>query len=432
MSALDFDVSIHGDQLQKDIDGVNRRIKGMTQGITNEGKNIDSVFKNIGIGIGAYFSTQAISSFLQEMVKVRGEFQKFEAVLTNTLGGDKIKSSGLLKGLAEFAANTPYQLTDITENFIKLANQGIILTREELTKLGDVAAVTGKPFGQLSEAIMDVNNTERWKEFGMRVTTEGEKVTMSFRGQRIEFERTIEGAKNAIAKIGSMDGVAGTMSVISKTLLGQISNLQDAWDAMLNEMGKSGEGVFSGVIAGASALVTNYKLFVEILGSMIAVYGAAKVASIMYNTIMVESTVLKGYTTVATKSLITAEQLHELWIKRVAAAQLWLNKTMFANPYVLVAASVVAVVGAMVMLNKQFERSIDAQRRFNDQTKNLDENYQTRIDKAKELMGTLKDETKAESERLKALKELQEIYPSIFANMDLQSGKLTDLAEKTK
>jgi hypothetical protein len=62
---------------------------------------------------------------------------------------------------------------------------------------------------------MDINNPERWKEFGARIQTEGEKVAITFRNQRVEFERTIEGAKNAIAQLGTMKGVEGTIEVIS-------------------------------------------------------------------------------------------------------------------------------------------------------------------------------------------------------------------------
>ena len=66
MTALNFDARIHGDQLQRDIDGVNAKIKGMTSGIAKEGENIDSIFKKIGIGIGAYFGIQQVASFVKE------------------------------------------------------------------------------------------------------------------------------------------------------------------------------------------------------------------------------------------------------------------------------------------------------------------------------------------------------------------------------
>jgi hypothetical protein len=432
MSALDFDVRIHGDQLPKDLEAINRRIKGMTQDITKEGQNIDSVFKKVGAGFATYFTTQAIGNVLTEMVSVRGEFQKFEAVLTNTLNGDNVKANGLLSMISDFAANTPFQLTEITEGFIKLANQGVMQTSSELTKLGDFAAVTGKPIGQLYEAIMDINNPERWKEFGARVTTEGEKVAISFRGQKVEFDRTVEGAKNAIAQLGSMDGVAGTMSVISKTLVGQISNLQDAWDQMLNKLGQSNEGVFSGMITGATSLVNNYERVLEIIGAMVGVFGAAKTAAVVYNLVMTEQAAVTAMVASSNGVFTRSLAMQYLWTERVQKAQAMLNKSMLSNPYVLAAAAIVGLVAGLVILNRRFEESIDAKRKYDEQTKSLDEGYKNRIDNANSLIETLKSETTAEGKRVEALRQLQELYPNLFKNIDIHNAKMQLTSETTK
>ena len=50
---------------------------------------------------------------------------------------------------------------------------------DAMKKMGDFTNTVAKPFDQLTEAILDINNPERWKEFGVRVQTEGNKVKLS-------------------------------------------------------------------------------------------------------------------------------------------------------------------------------------------------------------------------------------------------------------
>lgn len=432
MSALLFDARINSDQLNKDVARVNSTIRDMTDDIKTEGNKMEGLFAKIGAGIASYFAVGSLSNFAQEMVRVRGEFQKFEAVLTNTLDGDNVRASSLLEGLSEFAAKTPYQLQDITENFVKLANQGIVLTQQELTKLGDFAAVTGKPIGQLFEAIMDINNPERWKEFGARIQTEGEKVAISFRGQRIEFERTIEGAKNAIAQLGTMKGVEGTMEVISKTLQGQISNFQDAWDRMLNDLGKANEGTFAGLIGGATSLVQNYETVIDSIKGLVVTLGAAKAAQIVYNAVLAEQAAVNALVVQSNGFLVASDARAVLWKTRLVTAQQALNKSMLANPYVLAVAGITAMIAGLMAITKHIDQTVDAQRRFNEHSEEQNKIYEKRQTAVNKLLDTLRDEKKAEEDRLKALQDLQTLYPAIFSNLDLHSLKLSDLAIKER
>lgn len=432
MSALLFDARINSDQLNKDVAQVNSTIRDMTDDIKTEGNKMEDLFAKIGAGIASYFAVGSLSDFAQEMVRVRGEFQKFEAVLTNTMDGDNVRASSLLEGLSEFAAKTPYQLQDITENFVKLANQGIVLTQQELTKLGDFAAVTGKPIGQLFEAIMDINNPERWKEFGARIQTEGEKVAISFRGQRIEFERTVEGAKNAIAQLGTMKGVEGTMEVISKTLQGQISNFQDAWDRMLNDLGKANEGTFAGLIGGATSLVQNYETVIDSIKGLVVTLGAAKAAQIVYNAVLAEQAAVNALVVQSNGFLVASDARAVLWKTRLAAAQQALNKSMLANPYVLAAAGIAAMISAMMVMNREFKNSIDARKRVAEFDREEKKNSEERIQKYNDLIAAVRDESKAEADRLQSLNELQRLYPAIFANLDLNAAKMYDIAAATK
>jgi hypothetical protein len=157
----------------------------------------------------------------------------------------------------------------------------VVLTRDQMTKIGDVAAVLGKPFSQLNEAILDINNPERWKEIGVKAQTVGDKVRLSFKGQTVEVERTEKGVLKAIEAFGKMEGVAGTMAVISETLQGKISNLGDAWDQMFIKIGQSTGGVLGSIVEMLSSTVSWFTRNLDVIGSVVRSLGLATAAYLL-------------------------------------------------------------------------------------------------------------------------------------------------------
>lgn len=205
--------------------------------------------KKVGAAVAAAFTIDALIGFGKQVLAVRGEFQKFEAVLTNTLGS-KSEAQKALKQIQAFAATTPFSVRELTESFVKLASQGFRPTTNELRNLGDLAASTGKSFDQLTEAIIDaqVGEFERLKEFGIRAQKEGDNVRFTFKGVQTQVKFTNQSIRDYILALGDLEGVQGATAAISETLGGKISNLGDSWDTLLNTLGGQTEGVFSTAI----------------------------------------------------------------------------------------------------------------------------------------------------------------------------------------
>jgi hypothetical protein len=245
-------------------------VKNTAKTVSSELGGLNSQLKNIGGMIAGYFSVQALIGFTKAVVDTRAEFQKLEAVLTNTLGSNS-EAQLALKQIQDFAAATPFSVQELTSSFVKLVNQGFKPTMDEMTKLGDIAASQGKSFDQLTEAIIDAQTGEfeRLKEFGIRAKKEGDNVTFTFKGVEKQVKFTSESIRQYVLGIGSATGVTGAMNAISKTLGGQISNLGDAWDSLLNTIGGSSEGVFSGVISGLSSLISGIEGAFKSTGSAI-------------------------------------------------------------------------------------------------------------------------------------------------------------------
>jgi hypothetical protein len=248
--------------LQKEIEDTIEKFK-------NQGKQADGLsgtLKKTANILAGVFAADKIIDFGKEVLKIRGEMQRFEAVLTNTLGSNSAAQKAL-KEIVKFASETPFSVSQLTDSFIKLANRGIIATNEQMRKMGDLSAALGKDFGILNEAILDVNNTERWNELGIKVKTTGDTMTGTFKGVTVEVDRTEKGALKMVETFGSFKGVAGGMAAISETLEGRISNLGDSYETLLNSIGTRTEGVFAGAIGALGDLINTTNEWVSIPAS---------------------------------------------------------------------------------------------------------------------------------------------------------------------
>jgi hypothetical protein len=210
----------------------------------------DKALTNIGSLMAGAFAVSSVVSLGKQVIDITAKFQKFEAVLTNTLGS-KSEAQKALSMIKNFAASTPFAVDELTDSFVKLANQGFKPTQQEMRKLGDLAASQGKSFNQLTEAIIDAQTGEfeRLKEFGIRASKEGDKVRFTFKGVQTQADFTNDSIRNYILSLGDLQGVSGGMAAISQTLGGQISNLGDAWDSLLNTLGSGNSSVLSGTVS---------------------------------------------------------------------------------------------------------------------------------------------------------------------------------------
>ena len=223
-----------------------------TQAIRKSEKSVDGFSSNlakVGGVIAGVFAVDKIMEFAGGIIETTSTFQRFESVLTNTLGSES-EAQKALDRITDFASKTPFSVSELTDSFVRLANQGFKPTSEEMRKLGDLASSTGKEFVMLTEAIIDaqVGEFERLKEFGIRASKQGDQVTFTFKNVKTQVDFTSDAIQNYILSLGDLKGVSGAMVGISNTLGGQISNLGDSFDKMKDTIGDALMPVLTSVI----------------------------------------------------------------------------------------------------------------------------------------------------------------------------------------
>ena len=437
--ALLFQVRADQSQIQKDVEAIKKQFEQMTRKAVEEGKKQADVWQTLLKGATAYFTLQGAQSFISQMVAVRSEFQQLE-ISFGTMLKSKEKANELMAQMTDLAAKTPFGLQEVSEGAKRLLAFQVPAEEvtETLRRMGDVASGLGVPMGQLihvygqvkAQGKLMTNDLYQFMNAGIPIIAELSKVVGK---SETEIKDMVSAGKIGFpeiqAVIKNMTNEGGLffnlMAEQSKSLGGQISNLQDNFDQMLNEIGKASEGLVSGAISGVAYLVENYQTLGKIIAGLITTYGAYR-AAVIVNITLTRSwavaaradAIAKGIQTTATNIATTATKA--------------LNAAMKANPYVLVATALVGLVSYMVLFNKEVSVAEKAQKAFNEEQerqKNLLQEERNEIDK---LIEVVKDENAAKGQRLNALNKLKDIYPDIFSKYKTEEELIRNIANALK
>ncbi len=243
-----------------DTSGLNKGIKSATKELTA----FEKTAKGVGSVLATSFAAISFASIAKDIIDITAEFQKFEAVLTNTLGSSSAAQRAL-DSIRQFAQVTPFEVKEITAAYVRWANQGLNPTIDKMTKLGDVASSLGAGFEQTAEAFKDllVGQTKRIEEIGISAQQSNGKIQLSFKGVNLEIEKSVAGVEEALNVFSQLEGVQGTSAIVAETLGGKISNLSDAWSNLLLTIGsgnsntlKDAVDLLIGITTAAGKLVT--------------------------------------------------------------------------------------------------------------------------------------------------------------------------------
>lgn len=360
---LDFAIGIDNRSLQSDVNRSKQLLGSISDRAEQEGQRMDETFKKVGASVAGIFAADKIKDFIVNVAKVRGEFQQLEMSF-KTLLQSADKADALLAQLVQTAIITPFQLTDISSAAKQLLAYGVAAdeVNETLMRLGDIAAGLSVPMGDLAYLYGTTLTqgrlyTQDLRQFTGRGIPLVEELANQFGVTKEQVSKLVtEGkvgfpeVKKAIISLTSEGSkFGGLMEAQSKTIAGRISNLQDAFELMINDIGKQSEGVISGAIGVAASLVENYEKVGRILATLITTYGAYKAAVIALSV----AEKVRYQATLAQMAGMTKMQAIMDVLRAKTEA---LNTAMASNKYLLLAAAVAALtVGTVKLVKAQKE-----------------------------------------------------------------------------
>lgn len=292
MAGLHFDITGDNSNFMRKLEETRNGVINTSKRIEESGMSIEQMFGRMTKAAAAFGAGFSAQQFASQVMKVRGEFQQLE-VAFNTMLGSKEKADTLMSQLVRTAAITPFDLQGVANGAKQLLAYGTAAedVNGTLVRLGDIAAGLSIPLNDLvwlygttmTQGRLFTQDLRQFqgrgipladelaKQFGVTKDKVGELVTAGKVGFP-EVQKAIEAMTNEGGKFG------GLMEAQSKTITGQISNIEDAISTMFNEIGKSNEGVINSALSGVSYLVEHWEDVAIAIESAAIAYGTYKAA----------------------------------------------------------------------------------------------------------------------------------------------------------
>jgi hypothetical protein len=392
-----------------------RAIRRASNTITSFQNNAVRSFKNVAKNMALVSGAGVIGSlaiFKAQLLDPMADYERQLTVL-KTLTGSFSGAKSAMSWISKFAQQTPYELNDVQEAFIKLKSYGLDPTHGLLKTLGDTSSAMGKPIIQAVEAIADAvtGENERLKEFGIIGSKSGGKVSYAYTDRNGKQEVKTVDANNRKIIQSTLEAIMndkykGAMKDQSSTWNGMMSNMSDTWANFRIQIMQN--GVFDLLKNSLTSLLTKInemasngsltklakEIGTDLKDGIVGTYKAIKFLHDNMNWLIPVTVTLLG-SLMAFKAVTTVitilETLQGVITACSVAGGVW-NAIMLANPLTWIAIGVVALVAGLVLLAMNWDKVTNA--------------VQNAINRVKEFYGLKKsDQTKAnETDVVKGMK----------------------------
>lgn len=250
------------------------------------------------------FSLGSIKNFVEQIASVRGQFElserSLEAILQN-----KPKADEIFNKTVELAVKSPFRIKDLVDYTRQLSAYRIESDKlyDTTKRLADVSAGLGVDMGRLilaygqvkAAAYLRGSEVRQFTEAGINMYGELQQYFKEVKGEAYTTAQivdmiskrkvTFEDVEAIFQRMTDKGGTFYNMQEIqAETLQGKISNLKDAFDVMLNDIGKANEGTMKGMVSWGTSLLDNWKTLAEIGKALIPILIAIKANSMFAKT----------------------------------------------------------------------------------------------------------------------------------------------------
>lgn len=224
------------------------------------------------------FSVDTLKNFADQIVSVRGQFEISQRSLEAILQ-DKPKADEIFNKTVELAVKSPFRIKDLTNYVRQLSAYRIESDKlyDTTKRLADVSAGLGVDMGRLilaygqvkAAAYLRGSEVRQFTEAGINMYGELQEYFKEVKGEAYTTAQIVDMIskrqvtfKDVEAIFQRMTDKGGTFynmqEVQAETLQGKVSNLKDAFDVMLNDIGKSNEWAMKTAISFGTTLLNHW------------------------------------------------------------------------------------------------------------------------------------------------------------------------------
>lgn len=302
----------------------------------------------------------AITSFTKQVYEIRGQYELLErslGVLVNSFE----RGSQIFQELNQMAIESPFTLMELAGAAKQLTaynfaeNEVVDTTR----RLADISSALGVPMERLTynlgqiraQTVLTARDARDFANAGLPIVAslaehftelEGKIVTTGDVYDRMS--KKMVSYSDVMAVLNKMTDEGGKFFEFqakqAETLRVQMANLNLAWNNMLNDIGKSNQGLLTLPISGLKALLQNWQTIDRVLKSMLYTFIGWKALQMV---------AIRQQWAWATATGATAKQMGWLanGIKAVGAS----IEALFLNPWTWVFVGIMAVIDLVRQTN---------------------------------------------------------------------------------
>lgn len=189
---------------------------------------------------GAYLGFQGLKNTFSAIFSANTSFEQLSGSLKTVTGSAKGAQEAFAL-IEKFAIDTPYQLNEIVEAFIRLKALGLEPSEAALTSYGNTASAFGKNILDFVGAVAaaTVGEFERLKTFGIKAKVLNDDVSFTFAGVTTTVKKNAADIEKYLRSLGDVN-FAGAMNEQMKTMNGVLSNIEDSFEKIYRQIGQSG------------------------------------------------------------------------------------------------------------------------------------------------------------------------------------------------
>lgn len=406
-------------------------------------------FKNLGKRVLFYTGLGALTGFVKSLMDVRGQYELLERSIGAVLG-DFEKGSQIFREQQELALKSPFTVLDLAGATKQLAAYNF--EAEELVdvsrRMADISAALGVPMERLTynlgqiraQTVLTARDARDFANAGLSITTELAKMYTEQEERIVSVGDVMDRMSNKMVSFTDVMKVLNRytdeggmfydfQAKQAETLAGQLSNLTDAYDFMLNEIGKENQGMLTGSISLVRSLFENWRSVANILTVVATTLGVYKTAQIAVATVQLAANMnlrkYSEYLVIARKALRDKAAATKL----AEASTQNLNKTLLAvakNPY----AAIIAGLAALgVAIYQAYTNATKFRKELESITAGGLINAQQMTSDFDALVKKLNESEKGSRNFSDALKEINNTYGSYLPNMLTEINYASELAK---
>lgn len=258
------------------------------------------------------FSVGSVKNFVEQIASVRGQFElserSLEAILQN-----KPKADEIFNKTVELAVKSPFRIKDLVDYTRQLSAYRIESDKlyDTTKRLADVSAGLGVDMGRLilaygqvkAAAYLRGSEVRQFTEAGVNMYGELQRYFKDVKGEAYTTAQIVDMISKRMVKFEDVEAVFQRMTdkggmfynmqeVQANTLYGMIQKMHDAFDVMLNDIGKANEDTFKGSVQFATDMLKHWEAISNAGKALLSVIIAIKVHSILMRTSLAKSIVI--------------------------------------------------------------------------------------------------------------------------------------------